>query len=194
MSFLTCWRLRRWLTRYADGELPAAERGIVDRHLADCEACLRRVRIEAAVRGSLRDRTARAGSTAWLARPELPALPAGGGWHPRRTALAAGLVILLVFWGSRWLGPVRVEAVGVISDSHCNGVHRPPEAPDVDPPACIQGCLRMGARLVFVSGGMTYTIRNHDVGHLTTDAGRMVRVSGTADGEQLTLSRINPVR
>jgi hypothetical protein len=182
------------LTRYADGELPAAERTIVDRHLADCEACLRRVRIEQAVRGSLRDRTARAGSTAWLARPELPALSAGGAWYARRTAVAAGLVVLLVFMGSRWLGPVRVEAVGVISDSHCNGVHRPPEAPEVDPSTCISGCLRKGAHLVFVSDGMTYTIRNHDFVKLTTDAGRAVRVSGTADGEQLTLARINPVR
>jgi hypothetical protein len=182
------------LTRYADGELPAATRARIDRHLAGCEACLRRVRIEQAVRQSLRDRTARAGSTAWLARPELPTPSAGGAWYSRRTAVAAGLVVLLVFWGSRWLGPARVEAVGVISDSHCSGVHRPPEAPDVNPATCIQGCLSKGARLVFVSDGMTYTIRNHDFVQLTTDAGRVVRVSGTADGEQLTLARINPVR
>ena len=90
MSFLTCWRLRPLLTRYADGEVPAAERVIVDRHLADCEACLRRVRIEEAVRGIYAleplapDR--RRGSHV----PSCPlGVPAGGGWHPWRPAAVA---------------------------------------------------------------------------------------------------------
>ena len=37
---------------------------------------------------------------------------------------------------------------------------------------------------------MTYTIRNHDVVQLATDAGRIVRVSGTAQGDELTLASI----
>jgi len=107
--------------------------------------------------------------------------------------MVAGLVVVLVFWSSRWFGARSVEAVealGVISDSHCNGVHRPVEAPGVDPPDCIQGCLGRGAHLVFVSGGAIYTIRNQDVVDVAAQAGRTVQVSGTARGDELTLASV----
>lgn len=191
MRGLTCWSLRRRITRYADDELPVAERGVVERHLATCGACLRRVRIERAVRLSLRDRTARAGP-AWWARPEFPVRrpvsPVG------RAVLAAAVAVVLVFSSGRWFRAVPVEAEGVISDSYCNGVHRPPEVANANPRACTQGCIRKGAHYVFVADKRTYTIRNQDFASLVAAAGQMVHVSGTAHGEQLTLAQILPVR
>src|SRR5438093_616015 len=191
MRALTCWRLRRSMTRYADGELAVTERGAVDRHLETCQACQKRVRIERAVGQSLRHRTARAGSTAWLTRPELPMRGSMSGW--RRAALVAGVVVILAFWSSHWFGAVPIEAVGVISDSHCNGVHRPPEAPGVTPRDCIRGCIRRGAHYVFVAGDTIYTIRNPGFMDLMASAGGTVRVSGTARGAQLTLAHIGAV-
>jgi len=194
MRVVTCWRLRRQLTCYSDGELAAEERLTVDRHLAGCEACRRRVRIELAVRRTLLDRTARANSTAWLARPALPAHPSTARWYLGKAAAVAAVAIVLVFWGNRWFGAVPVEAVGMVSDSHCNGVHRPAEAPDAAPRACIEGCLRKGARYVFVAGQTIYTIRNPDSVDLMATAGHTIQVSGTARGGQLTLARIDLVR
>jgi hypothetical protein len=191
MSLVTCWRLRRQLTAYADGELPVSERARVERHLAGCDACRRRVRIEQAVRQSLHDRTERAGSAVWLARPELPIEPSRFAWYFERAALAAGLAIVVVFWGGQWFGAVRVEAVGVISDSHCNGVHRPGGVSDVPAPDCMRGCLKKGAHYVFVAGDTTYTIRNPEFGDLIARAGRTIHVSGSARGAQLTLARID---
>ena len=80
MRPVTCWRLRRRLTGYADGELAIAERRVVERHLANCEPCRHRVAIERAVRTSLHDRTASTGSTAWLPRPELSSAPSTVRW------------------------------------------------------------------------------------------------------------------
>ena len=95
--------------------------------------------------------------------------------------------------GRMGLLAVSVEAVGVISDSHCNGVHRPAEARGGPPAACIQGCLRKGAHYVFVAGDTIYTIRNQDFLDLVASAGRPVQVTGTARGAELTLAHIGPV-
>lgn len=195
MPFVACWRLRRRLTCYADGELPPAERGVVDQHLAICGACRQRVRVERAVRQGLLERTARAGSSSWLAPPPFPASPsAAAGWL-KPAALAVGAGVVLALWIASWDDRVfRVTAQGVISDSYCNGVHRPPEAPNANPVDCIQGCLRKGAHYVLVAGDAIYTIRNPDVAGLTANLGRMVHASGTARGQQLTLAHVTALR
>lgn len=194
MPFLACWRLRRQLTCYADGELASVERGVVDQHLAICGACRQRVRIERAVRQGLRERTARAGSSAWLAPPPFPASPSATGRWRKPAALAVGASVLLVLWSATWDRMFRVTAQGVISDSYCNGVHRPSEAPDASPVDCIQGCLRKGAHYVFVAGETVYTIRNPDFAGLPANLGRMVHASGTAWGQQLTLAHVTALR
>lgn len=188
MSFITCWRLRRSLTAYVDGEATAAEREAVERHLAGCEACQHRARVEDAVRHGLRARTARAGSTAWLTPPAFPprALPAPA---LAPAALAVG-VVAWAYWSGAVLGADPVNAVGVISDSACNGVHHPPDAPDAPPAACVQGCIRKGAHYVFVTGGTIYKVRNQDFAELPASAGLAVQVSGTARGGELTLATV----
>src|SRR5262245_17591418 len=139
-----CWRFRRSLTRYVDGELPPDDATAVQRHLAKCAPCLERVRVEDAVRHTLRERTARAGSSAWLPTPPVPARPTPVNRSVRTVALATGFVIVFALWGSRSFQATPLEAVGLISDSNCNGLHRPAEAPDADPASCTQGCIRNG--------------------------------------------------
>ena len=194
MSSVACWRLRRVLTRYVDGELAHSEAVVVRRHLERCDSCRHRARVEHAVREDLRERTARAGSSAWLSRPAFPAHPPPTQWHRRTVALATGLAIVLALWSGRRFPVIPLEAVGTISDSNCNGVHHPEEAPDVDPPNCVLGCIKKGAHYVFVAGATVYTIRNQDFADLVPSAGRTVHISGTRHGEQLTLLHVMPVR
>jgi hypothetical protein len=190
MQFLMCWRIRRRLTPYVDDVLPYEERRMIERHLDGCQRCRQRVRIEEAVRHGLRARTARAGSTAWLARPDFSPAPA----LPRRYLAPAALALVaigaLTYWRGAGPGMVRVHAVGVISDSICNGVHHPAEAPDARPSACVQGCIRKGASYVFVARDRTYTVRNQEFADLVASAGRTVEISGTADGTELTLAAV----
>ncbi len=194
MYSVACWRLRQSLTRYVDSELAPAEAMLVQQHLEGCGSCRQRVLVERAVREDLRERTARAGSTAWLPRPVFPTRPALAGRRVRTAAVATGFATILALWSGGRFQMAPLEAVGVISDSHCNGVHHPAEAPDVDPPNCVQGCIKKGAHYVFVAGRTIYTIRNQDFADLVPSAGRRVRVSGTTQAAQLTLLHVAPVR
>jgi len=194
MYSIACWRLRQSVTRYVDGELSDAEAAPVQRHLAGCDSCRQRVRVERAVRDDLRERTARAGSNAWLPRPAFPTRPAAADRRVGIAALATGFVILLAVWSGGALQMAPLEAVGLISDSHCNGVHQPGGVRDVDPASCVGGCIKKGAHYVFVAGGTVYTIRNQDFADLVPSAGRAVQVSGTRQGQQLTLRHVAPVR
>jgi hypothetical protein len=194
MYSITCWRLRRSITRYVDGELTAAEAAPVQRHLARCDVCRQRVRVEWAVRDDLHARTARAGSNAWLPRPAFPARPVAASRRVGTAALATGFVILLAVWSSGRLQMAPLEAVGLISDSHCNGVHQPGGVRGVDPASCVGGCIKKGAHYVFVVGSTVYTIRNQDFADLVPSAGRRVQISGTRQGQKLTLRHVAPVR
>jgi hypothetical protein len=190
MYFLTCWRFRRLLTRYVDGELAPAERVVVRDHLARCEACRRCVRIEGAVRQTLRDRTTRAGSTAWLPPPPLPLAAVGWGRRLRATAAGVALLVLTVaLWSGYRFRTVPLLAVGVISDSHCGPVHRP-VADGGSTSDCVRGCLKRGARYVFVSGNTVYTIRNQDFSALALYAGRSVELAGTARSHTVTVAQL----
>src|SRR5262245_50892294 len=193
MRAITCWRWRRRLTSYVDGELPLGERGDLERHLGVCRDCQRRVRIELAVRHELRARTTRAGPMTWLPRPDFSSAPAMPRWYLAPAALAVG-AMAVAYWAGVAGGPVPMHAVGVVSDSLCNGVHHPLETPNVAPSACVQGCIRKGASYVIVAGNRIYTVRNQDFGELVAAAGRTVEVSGTARGSELTLVSVAPVR
>lgn len=198
MYSITCWRLRRSITRYVDGELTAADAAPVQRHLASCDVCLQRARVERAVRDDLQARTARAGSNAWLPRPTFPAPPPSAAPVASRragiAALATGFVILLAVWSGGRLQMAPLEAVGLISDSHCNGVHLPGGVRGVDPASCVGGCIKKGAHYVFVAGTTVYTIRNQDFADLVPSAGRRVQISGTRQGQELTLLHVAPIR
>ncbi len=190
MYILTCWRVRRLVTRHVDGELTPAERVVVHDHLASCSACRRRVRVEGAVRHTLRERTVRAGSAAWLPQPPLPIPGDGWGWR----ALAAGIAVAFLMgsfalWRGDSLRTVSLQAVGVISDSHCGAVHRPVQGGG-STSECVKGCLRKGARYVFVSGGTVYAIRNQDFVALSTYAGRRVELAGTTRSHSVTVAQL----
>lgn len=96
------------LSDYVLDLLPAAERKLVERHLAECDACLRRVREERAmaraIRTTLRDTDVPSGSRLAELMPAPPAdrrkLVWKGFWRP---ALALSLLFII------FLGTVQLQ-------------------------------------------------------------------------------------
>jgi len=83
---------------------------------------------------------------------------------------------------------------GQISDSMCGGSHSKmmaahPEAKMTDHD-CTNACVKAGAKYVFISNGKTYNIANQDFSDLQVHAGHTVRLTGTLDGDTITVSKI----
>src|SRR3979490_3353437 len=74
-----CTSIDPLVTPYVDGELPAAERTLVDDHLHQCPPCLSRVAAESAVRDLMRVR-----------KPKLTAPRASGSLHAQCSGLGNG--------------------------------------------------------------------------------------------------------
>jgi hypothetical protein len=92
---------------------------------------------------------------------------------------------------------------GIISDSHCGALHRS----DIehggritarecivgrDGDASIPGCVsaKNGATFVVVVGDKVYQVANQDFKELRTFAADHVRVTGTLNGDTMTVSKI----
>ena len=201
LRLLECWMLRSLLTLYVDDEDSPAERAVVEEHLEVCTACRGRVRIEAAVRHTLRDRAVAARA---LGAP-LPWVPIAESPEPSRTdgrllpavAFVIGLVALGTFAGRWFLAVAPFADVGVISDDHCGALHLPVQALGLGlagDSACIQGCIKRGAEYVFIARGAVYAIRNQDFAGLSANAGRQVRIAGDVQRNRLTLSGVVTVQ
>jgi hypothetical protein len=101
-----------------------------------------------------------------------------------------GLLLCLAFVtlaaGNTWTGQ--------ISDSMCAGSHSKMMAahPDAKMTAhdCTNACVKAGAKYVFISGGMTYNIANQDFSDLQVHAGHTVQLTGTLNGDTITVSKI----
>lgn len=77
---------------------------------------------------------------------------------------------------------------GDISDSNC-GAHHKMAGNDR---GCTMGCVKNGAKYVFVTGGKVLMIENQKVPDLEKFAGEHVRVMGTrsSDGKGITIASI----
>jgi len=80
---------------------------------------------------------------------------------------------------------------GQISDSMCGATH---PAEDHGKPMtakqCTRGCVKEGAKYVFVSGGKVYKISNQNDPGLVKYAGDNVKVTGTMNGDTITVTKI----
>jgi hypothetical protein len=83
---------------------------------------------------------------------------------------------------------------GQISDSMCGGSHAKMMAahPDAKMTAhdCTNACVKAGAKYVFISKGKTYNIANQDDPDLQTHAGHSVLLTGSIDGDTITVTKI----
>ena len=77
---------------------------------------------------------------------------------------------------------------GDISDSSCGAHHQMPG----NAHACALGCIKHGAKYVFVSRGKVLMIENQKLPELEKFAGEHVRITGTrsADGKGISISAI----
>src|SRR5438477_3163588 len=103
--------------------------------------------------------------------------------------LAVGL---LSFVGrvSIWAAPQTLT--GKISDSMCGASHAGMGEMGKDPKDCTSGCVKGGAKYVFVSNGKVYGIQNQDFTALAANGGLKVQVTGEvdSDGKNITLTKI----
>lgn len=83
---------------------------------------------------------------------------------------------------------------GKISDSMCGASHAKmmsahPGAKMTDRD-CTEACVKAGGKYVFVTGGKVYNIANQDLADLQTHAGHTVRLTGSLQGDTVTVSKI----
>jgi hypothetical protein len=74
---------------------------------------------------------------------------------------------------------------GTVSDSMCGASHGSTPAK-----ACTTGCVKKGAKYVVVVGDKVYKVANQDEPGLAKFAGDNVKVTGTLDGDTITVKKI----
>ncbi|MBI4891065.1 MAG: hypothetical protein HY821_10615 [Acidobacteria bacterium] len=82
------------------------------------------------------------------------------------------------------------DYTGYISESKCGAKHASASAGDV---ACVKGCIKGGAKPVFVADGKVVAITNTDK---VPEAlyGQKVKVSGELKGDALTIAGIEAAK
>ena len=106
-----------------------------------------------------------------------------------RTRMSRAAALLFVMYSA--CGPQQTW-IGKISDSTCGARHPEDEhaVPQTDK-ECTLACIRSGATYTFVSmDGRVYEIANKGEQSLAAHSGDIVRLTGTAEGGILTVSRI----
>jgi hypothetical protein len=83
---------------------------------------------------------------------------------------------------------------GEISDSMCGASHTGMGEMGKNAKECTAGCVKGGAKYVFVSSGKVYAIQNQDFGTLAANSGAKVQLAGDVgkDGKTITVAKIAP--
>jgi hypothetical protein len=75
---------------------------------------------------------------------------------------------------------------GFISEEHCGASHSSPSA---EATKCVQGCLKRGSAPVLVREGKVYKLKGDDAA-VKDLAGQNVTVTGTVDGDTITVASV----
>jgi cellobiose phosphorylase len=80
----------------------------------------------------------------------------------------------------------------MISDSMCGASHAKMMAahPGMTDSQCTLGCVKDGAKYVFVSKGKIYQIANQNQADLAKEAGESVSLTGDVNGNTITVSKV----
>ena len=82
---------------------------------------------------------------------------------------------------------------GMISDSACGASHAKMMAEHANlktDKECTLGCIKGGAKYVFVSDGKVYNIANQSFSDLQKNAGDTVKLTGDMQGDTITVAKI----
>jgi anti-sigma factor RsiW len=186
----TCHVLDLLVTPFIDGECTAGDRAVVTAHLRECAECRERVEAESAARHVLHGHASAARTSGvapawrprvwWLGRPGVRVHSSA---FLLTAAVSAGLLVL-------WLRPAQASAIGVIGDSVCQHKHLFSERFNVDDRACTLGCVERGAAFVLVTDTRIYHIRNQELPELAAFANMRVKVIGSINGEEISITSI----
>lgn len=77
--------------------------------------------------------------------------------------------------------------VRTVSDSHCGAKHSSPSAAAA---TCVENCVKGGAKYVLVSHGKVYQLDDQD--KFKGMGGTAVRVTGTLNGDTITVASVAP--
>ena len=75
---------------------------------------------------------------------------------------------------------------GFISEEHCGASH---SSPNADATKCVKGCMKRGSAPVLVSNGKIYKLKG-EADAVKNLAGENVTVTGTVDGDTITVSSV----
>ena len=107
-----------------------------------------------------------------------------------RGLCCAGLLAGFASFGSA----ATMTMTGMISDSMCGASHAKMMAAHKDAKMtdrdCTLGCVKGGAKYVFVSDGKVYQIANQDLAALQKEAGESVSLTGNVNGDTITVSKV----
>jgi hypothetical protein len=76
---------------------------------------------------------------------------------------------------------------GFVSDAHCGTAHSSPSASATK---CIKSCMKGGSEAVVVSGDKVYHLKGNSA-EVAKYAGQNVNVTGTVDGDTLTVASVS---
>jgi hypothetical protein len=98
----------------------------------------------------------------------------------------------LLFGFATFMSAATMTMTGAISDSMCGLSHAKMTSahPGLTDHACTLGCVRKGAKYVFVSQGKIYEITNQNQADLAKEAGNAVTVTGDMNGNTITVTKV----
>src|SRR5438046_3278279 len=97
------------------------------------------------------------------------------------------IAMLCSFSGlSVWAAPQTLT--GQISDSMCGKSHAGMGEMGKNPKECTMGCVKTGAKYIFVSGDKVYEIKNQNFAALAANAGANVQITGDVDKDTKTIT------
>jgi hypothetical protein len=104
--------------------------------------------------------------------------------------LASGLIAGVMLYAAR---AEDQSWTGTISDSNCGAKHAAGAEHGngkMSDAECVNGCVKKGAKYVFVADGRVYNIDNQDFATLPDHAGQAVKLTGEMSGDTIRVSKI----
>ena len=104
-----------------------------------------------------------------------------------RNVMASAIVVLL---GGLAVSAAPQTWTGQISDSMCGAKHMSMGNMKMTDRECTEMCVKANGKYVFASQGKVYQIADQKDAALATHAGHTVLLTGTLQGETITISKI----
>ena len=105
-----------------------------------------------------------------------------------KTKLTA--VLMLSLSGAFAVFAQQQSLTGVVTDSMCGATHM---AKDKTPAECTQMCVKDGMKYALAADKKLYTLEGHEA-DLAKLAGQKVKVTGTVNGDTLTVASVTAAK